>query len=275
MAEKRIPERPPAARTPDRFQAGAAREENLLGKKIAQQRRKLGLSLRETSRRLAGYSVAVQAGGISKWEQGATVPGAYQLIALCGALEMEELVPSLLEAARPALNEEGLRKLRAYRQDLLDTGKYALREHGTADYVEYIEMPFSTLAASAGSGAFLDEGSFESRSFPRNTVPPEADFALRVSGDSMEPVYSDGQIVWVQRCSVLECGEVGIFVYDGEGYIKMLGQRMPEPEEEEFYRDMDGSLHRQPVLVSYNPAYPPRPVSPEAEFRIVGRVLGH
>lgn len=37
----------------------------------------------------------------------------YQLIALCGALEMEELVPSLLEAARPALNEEGLRKLRA------------------------------------------------------------------------------------------------------------------------------------------------------------------
>lgn len=275
MAEKKSPERKFPIRNPDRFQAETAREENLLGKRIAQQRRKLGLSLREASRRLAGYGIGVQAGGISKWEQGATVPGAYQLIALCGALEMEDLVPSLLEDARPALNEEGLRKLRAYRQDLIDTGKYTPRERRAADYVEYMEMPFSTLAASAGSGAFLDEGSFESRSFPRNTVPPEADFALRVSGDSMEPVYSDGQIVWVQKCSTLECGEVGIFVYDGEGYIKMLGQRMPDPEEEDFYRDMDGSLHQQPVLVSYNPAYPPRPVSPEAEFRIVGRVLGH
>ena len=50
----------------------------------------------------------------------------------------------------------------------------------------------SNLSVSAGTGAFLDEGSFEMVSFPASTVPDGADFGVRVSGDSMEPVYHDG-----------------------------------------------------------------------------------
>ena len=37
--------------------------------------------------------------------------------------------------------------------------------------------------------------------------------------------------------------------------------------------DSRGVVHRQPVLISFNAKYAPRPVSPEVEFRVFGRVL--
>lgn len=76
----------------------------------------------------------------------------------------------------------------------------------------YIEMPVSTLAVSAGTGKFLDENQFEMIRFPKSAVPVEADFGVRVNGDSMEPVYHDGQIVWVEKTDTLRPGEVGVFI---------------------------------------------------------------
>lgn len=80
--------------------------------------------------------------------------------------------------------------------------------------IVYVDMPVSYLAASAGTGAFLDEGNFEMVSVPKNTIPAGAEFGIRVSGDSMMPTYCDGQIVWIQQCQTLNPGEVGIFIYD-------------------------------------------------------------
>ncbi|MFR7743323.1 MAG: S24 family peptidase [Acutalibacteraceae bacterium] len=87
----------------------------------------------------------------------------------------------------------------------------------------------------------------------------------------MEPVYHDGQIVWVQQCETLRTGEVGVMIYDGQGYIKAYAEQ--EPDDPEAHLGSDGVRRMQPVLVSYNKAYAPKPVSPELEFRIVGRVL--
>ena len=42
-----------------------------------------------------------------------------------------------------------------------------------------------------------------------------ADFAVRIDGDSMEPVIRDGSVVMVQR-SPIENGDVGIFFIDGD-----------------------------------------------------------
>ena len=132
-------------------------------------------------------------------------------------------------------------------------------------------MPVSDLPVSAGTGAFLDEGNFEMVSFPESSIPDGAEFGVRVSGDSMEPVYHDGQIVWVQQCETLRTGEVGVMIYDGQGYIKAYAEQ--EPEDPETYLCSDSVRRMQPVLVSYNKVYAPKPASPELEFRIVGRVL--
>ena len=122
-------------------------------------------------------------------------------------------------------------------------------------------MPVSYLSVSAGPGEFLEEDSFEMVSFPESSIPKGAERGIRVSGDSMEPVYHDGQIVWIQRCERLRAGEVGVFLYVGSGYMKVYSER-----------ETDGN-GRQPVLVSYNRKYEPIPILPGHEFRIAGRVL--
>ena len=119
----------------------------------------------------------------------------------------------------------------------------------------------------------LDEGSFEMVSFPASTVPDGADFGVRVSGDSMEPVYHDGQIVWVKQCDRVNIGEVGIFVYDGEGYIKVYDEQEPDEEQREAFTDSYGTLYMQPVMISYNQKNAPRVISAQAGFQVVGRVL--
>ena len=110
-------------------------------------------------------------------------------------------------------------------------------------------------------------------SFPESSVPSGADFGLRVSGDSMEPVYHNGQIVWVQQCDSVPVGAVGIFIYDGEGYIKVYDEQRPDDDEVENFTDSYGEIHMQPVMISYNQKYDPKAISGNAGFQVVGRVL--
>ena len=51
----------------------------------------------------------------------------------------------------------------------------------------------------------------------------EANFALRVSGNSMEPVFHDGDVVLIASQPSVEIGEIGIFILNGEGFIKKFG----------------------------------------------------
>ena len=40
----------------------------------------------------------------------------------------------------------------------------------------------------------------------------------------MEPLYLDGQIIWIHKQDTLEEGEIGIFFLDGEAYVKKYHQ---------------------------------------------------
>lgn len=53
-------------------------------------------------------------------------------------------------------------------------------------------------------------------------VPYEADFAVRVSGDSMEPYIKNGSIVYVSRHTDLADYDVGAFFLDGDVLIKQV-----------------------------------------------------
>ena len=117
--------------------------------------------------------------------------------------------------------------------------------------LKYIEMPVSNLAVSASTSEFLNEGNFEMVSFPEKSVPKGADFGVRVSGDSMEPVYQDGQIVWVEECETLAVGEFGIFAYDGYGYLKVHSEQEANEQQKDAFTDSYGCLHMQPVMLSY------------------------
>lgn len=259
------------------YNAEQERRENIIGQRIQEVRKAHGVSLEGLSYALRHYGIDMKQTGIGRWESGTVIPNAYQLMALSHIFQIED--PKTFFAETPAdadaLNEEGLRKVREYKEDLIASGKYrpAPAPAAGSNVLKFREMPMSLLPVSAGPGAFLDENNFELRRFPADEIPDGAEFAIRISGDSMEPVYSSGQIIWVQLCKQLRPGEVGIFEYDGNGYVKMYDEQYPEETFLDEYTTSDGQVLPQPVLVSYNEAYAPRPVNPNTSFSIIGRVL--
>lgn len=75
---------------------------------------------------------------------------------------------------------------------------------------------------SAGTGLFV----FDDIPTQVINVPEEykdADFVIGVSGDSMQPTYFNGDKVAVKKCPCIDKGEIGVFMIDGSGYIKELG----------------------------------------------------
>lgn len=84
--------------------------------------------------------------------------------------------------------------------------------------VALFDMP-----VSAGVGVFVDSPATEEIMIPDNDRTREADFALRISGNSMEPKYRDGDVLLVSNSDYVEVGELGIFILDGNGYFKIYG----------------------------------------------------
>ena len=87
--------------------------------------------------------------------------------------------------------------------------------------------------------------------------PEDTTFGVRISGDSMEPEFHDGQIAWVLQQESVANGEIGIFALNGEAYIKKL------------QNDKDGIF-----LISLNEKYAPIKVSENDRLDIFGKVLG-
>ena len=108
-------------------------------------------------------------------------------------------------------------------------------------------------AASAGTGQYLNDVRVERIELP---VDVDADFVIPIKGDSMEPDYQDGDLVFIQTSVDLNNGVIGVFNYNGDAYIKQL------------VIDKD-----QAYLHSLNPAYKDMPITPDTDFRIIGEVV--
>ena len=244
---------------------------NAVGRRIAELREGKGLSLAEFSASLKPMGLSLDRTTIGKWEKGRSTPSAYQLIALGRFFGIDSLDFFTSRPANDTLNPEGLEKVEAYRADLIASGRYRPQALTIVSGITYRKMPLAAMPVSAGSGVWLDSDNFEEISVPEDTIPAGAEFGVRISGRSMEPVYHNDQIVWVQRCESLRPGEVGLMVYDGEGYLKVYEEQ--EPEDPEAFTDASGFVRRQPVMLSYNPEYEPKPIRPGLSFFVCGRVL--
>ncbi|MBQ8350589.1 MAG: helix-turn-helix domain-containing protein [Clostridia bacterium] len=127
-------------------------------------------------------------------------------------------------------------------------------EVSEAEEIRLLTLPLFMLPVSAGPGTALDENNYHETIEVRATrVSIGADYALRVSGNSMEPKFEDGDILLVKRQNAVDIGDLGIFIADGEGYFKRYTGK---------------------CLRSYNPAYQDIPISNFAEFRCCGKVIG-
>ena len=76
-----------------------------------------------------------------KWEKGVTVPNAYQLFAICDALEIPDISQYFMQMGE-GLNAEGMKKLYEFREDLLASGRYKPEPVEKQSPVRYIEIAF-------------------------------------------------------------------------------------------------------------------------------------
>jgi len=58
--------------------------------------------------------------------------------------------------------------------------------------------------------------------FHTHDVDNHGDFALRITGDSMEPFYNAGDVVIIKSRVLIEPGQIGLFFLNGQGYIRMF-----------------------------------------------------
>lgn len=108
--------------------------------------------------------------------------------------------------------------------------------------------------ASAGTGETLhEEVQF---TVPIDGYVPSHDLALQVNGDSMEPLFEDKEIIFIEKTTHINNGQIGVFIIDNEAYIKKV-----------FVED------EKLRLVSLNKKYDDIYFTDQSDIKLVGKVI--
>lgn len=117
----------------------------------------------------------------------------------------------------------------------------------------YFILPIQSTAAAAGAGNAFNDLKPQPFFVKKNRFNTEANTLIRVSGHSMEPVYHDGDIVYVKYTQDVENNNIVICATADGAVIKRI------------YNNK---------LYSLNPQYPYGEKSEDDHVRIIGKVLG-
>lgn len=196
------------------------------GQRLRDRRKELGISQGELAKAL-GVSLSA----VSNYENGQNAMREDVLLRLFRVLQIE---PNYLyqdaftgESFTCSVEEERL--VRAYRSlrlpgkqalwamaDTLTAYQSEMESDEPEEEVRQIPLYRSPAAAGYASPVFGEDFDY----IPvTGKVPPGAEFAVRIQGDSMEPHIRDGSVVYVNR-DPLSNGDVGIFCVDGDMLCK-------------------------------------------------------
>lgn len=248
-----------------------------IGTKIKEYRLQRGLTQKE-------LAVLVDMGGttIANYEKGFRTPKKNTLFKISSALSVtiDDLFPPIHKADTPTTSpdlltqqindklvqltpdnkkivlrtsEELLERQKANSEMYTEQNEEETKINEVSEVIQLYSYDYYDHAASAGTGQYLNDVRVERIELP---VDVDADFVIPIKGDSMEPDYHDGDLVFIQTSVELNDGVIGVFNYNGEAYIKQL------------VIDKD-----QAYLHSLNPAYKDMPITPDTDFRIIGEVV--
>lgn len=237
-----------------------------LANRLKERREQLGLTQSEVASILG-----ITPGAVGNYENGVSTPKADILFKVFDALkcdanylfqdEMKNL--SSKDTATPLEMEQLVKKYRELdshgkeivdyillkeweRVDALKSSPAAAELDNTFRLVNYYYR-----LASAGTGQIL----FDTPPTKRIEIPniqkyAHVDYAIGVNGNSMEPMYHDGDTLLVEMTDEISVGSIGIFCVDDNCYVKKLGNA---------------------ELISLNADYPNIPLNETA--RCMGRVI--
>jgi len=256
-----------------------------LGATLAGLRKNKKLMQKELAEKLSVYGFDVKSKTIYNWEKGLSQPSIPQFIALCDILDVDDVLwqfAGIPKGPYAGLNRSGRQKASEFIDLLFQIDAYKASagavdtdtENPRLTYINDSDNTSGTdshnynalrgksrllrlydIPVSAGTGNFLDDSGYEMIEAP-TYVPVAVDFALRISGDSMEPLLQDGQVIWVKEQEVLDNGEIGIFTYSDDVYCKKL--------------IADGA---KAYLRSLNSRYEDIEIREDFGFRVLGKVV--
>jgi SOS-response transcriptional repressor LexA len=215
---------------------------NNIGDILQEYRKSKQLSQHDLAVAMTKHGYPTTNKSISSWEKGTVIPNAYQFLALCQILGITNIYSIFIDnnIIDSPLNEEGHSKLREFAHILSKVPEYQAKR---------IKIPLYYSAVSAGTGEYLDNSDIDTI---LEVSEPFADYAVRIHGDSMEPLYKDNQIVLVRKTDIIDNNKIGIFVVNNEIYCKKI----------------QGN-----TLISLNPLYEDIIISELDQFQIMGEVI--
>ena len=229
-----------------------------LADKIRSARIARGISQAELSQMLGYNSKNV----INNWECSVAKPTIDKIPELCRILHITPEYLFDISGDQPSPEENAM--LHQYRA--LDAfGKLAVNSVLNVEYdrvqslqpkkprARRLAFDYFDYPASAGTGNFLETETPEDIWVKECPEAEAADFVIPIAGDSMEPTFHDGDKVFVEKRSAIAVGEVGIFIVNGDAYIK----------------EWSGNC-----LISHNKAYKPIKITENDSVFCCGRVLG-
>lgn len=230
-----------------------------------------------TEKDVSAYKIS-KATGISDrligyWRKGEKLPGAENLLTIANyfSVSTDYLLTGQEKSSTTIELNADEQALIGYFKNLSDKSKGIVL--GKAETLAELEAPatndpekedeeepetifieYSTLKVSAGTGEPLIDDTYpEFIEVKRSELTEEANFAVQISGNSMLPRFKNKDIVLVRSQPTVEIGEIGIFIIDGNGYIK------------------ERAVNR---LISINPEYNDIYFKENQDIRCKGLVIG-
>lgn len=250
-----------------------------IGNVLRESRIKSQMTVEQVSKILTEQGYKASQKTVYSWESGNSRPDIEILMKLCDLYGIKDILKTFgydgyKEDGSLRLNMKEVDMVEKYR-NLDDSGKkridYELdRETERIEEIrkqkQYIESLKSEASleifptriwayygkiASAGTSVEFVDMVAGTKEYPVTDENKNADYTIGVNGDSMEPLYNDGDVVFVKHTIHLHIGDIGIFQKDNNIYIKQVGEG---------------------CLVSLNPNYDPIKINDG--IRIWGKVLG-
>lgn len=237
------------------------------GQQLQTARKNCGLTQKQL-----GDAVEASKSTITSWETGARQPDIPMIKRLTQVLNVS--AEFLLEIEKAPASAEAIHidsTMRKYAQ-LDDFGKRAVTAVTDVEYErcrtaavasekpkqKYRSIDLYSLPASAGTGTFLDSDYSEPIDIPDTPEYARVTFAVAVSGDSMYPVFENGDYLLVEGRLSVEDGEIGVFILNGESFVKT-------------FRRTEGDM---PWLESVNERYEPIYIKTYDRIHCCGKVIG-
>ncbi len=239
-----------------------------IGERINYLRTKNKLTMDELS-----LLIGKKKSNLSSYENGKYEPSAQTIIALCETFKVSadwlltgksnndsfDLRTKAIISLIKDLTDKDI-------DDVIDFLKYKQFKHKTINNnmtVQITEQTFKgkvvPLAGRVAAGTPIMSLAEHDKLIPVPKEDSRVDFALTIKGDSMQPLFNDGSIIFIKKQETLENGEIGVFEIDGEFTCKK-------------FKKTDYHISLESINTTYSPIIITEEEYTNRNFRIIGKV---